>query len=380
MVLALALVLSAAPVAGPAELGDDVKLLYQVVTCQDGALPPSVDAAVVKAYCVKQKERFARFRDHWGARAQTFLTSLQPKGLPGELVYPFGGGDLMMALAAFPEAKVITTLSLELAGDPRRLRTVKDAKSLEQSLKAIATASASTLTANDSKSVNLSAIQQGELPGQLSMHLMGLALFDLVPTRARFFRVEPDGSLHYFSTAEIDAFAGTTAASLKSNWKPPDFSPAFANVELEFVPRDNPSAPPRVFRHLGANLSNDGLKAAPGVIKHLESKGPVAAMTKAASYLLWRDEFSTIREYLVGHARFMVSDSTGVPPRFWKAKGCTVATYGTFEKSFLGTWDVFQKELREAFAADPHPLPMRFGYPDGSPEKRSHLLTATCPP
>ncbi|MBX7097407.1 MAG: hypothetical protein K1X89_06835 [Myxococcaceae bacterium] len=379
MVLALALVLSAAPADAPAELGDDVKLLYQVVTCQDGALPANVDAAVVKAYCVKQQERFARFREHWGARAQTFLTSLEPKDLPAELVYPFGGGDLMMALTAFPDAKVITTLSLELAGDPRRLRTLKDPKALEQSLKAIGTASASTLISNDSKSVNLSAIQQGELPGQLSMHLMGLALYDLVPTRARFFRVEPDGSLHYFSAAEIEALGTTTAAQLKSNWKPPDFSPAFANVELEFVPRANPTAPPRIFRHLGANLSNDGLKAAPGVLKHLEAKGTVAAMTKAASYLLWRDEFSAVREYLLAHARFMVSDSTGVPPRFWKAKGCTVATYGTFEKSFLGTWEVFQKELRETFAADPHPLPMRFGYPDGSAEKRSHLMTATCP-
>src|SRR3954464_5941924 len=144
-------------------------MLYDLVTCQQ----PS-DAGPVVDYCKKQQPRFDRFREHWGTSGQQFLTSIEPKELPTELVYPFGGGDLMMALTAFPDAKVITTMSLELAGDPRRLRSVKDPAALDRSLKALLEASASTLTANDSKSVNLSKIQVGELPGQLSMHLMGL--------------------------------------------------------------------------------------------------------------------------------------------------------------------------------------------------------------
>ena len=47
-----------------------------------------------------------------------------PKDLPTALVYPFGGGDLMAALQLFPEATEITTISLELAGDPRRWRAL----------------------------------------------------------------------------------------------------------------------------------------------------------------------------------------------------------------------------------------------------------------
>src|SRR5205823_2677942 len=117
-------------------------------------------------------------------------TSIEPKELPTELVYPFGGGDLMMALATFPRAQVITTLSLEHAGDPRRLKTLKDDASLDKSLHALLEASNSTLLANDSKSTNLSMIQQGELPGQLSMHLFGLALFEQVPVSARYFKIE----------------------------------------------------------------------------------------------------------------------------------------------------------------------------------------------
>ena len=372
MLLALLLAVSDAgtPASTPLELTAQVRALYDVVTCQPDAGVP--------AYCKKQEPRFKRFREHWGAKAYEFLKTIEPEELPPELVYPFGGGDLMMALATFPRAQVITTLSLELAGDPRRLDGLSAAK-LKTSLDGIYEASGSTLTSNDSKSVNLSAIQQGELPGQLSMHLIGLALNGYVPVSARYFRIEPDGALHHYSKEEVDALEGKTAQQLKSNWKPPDFSVAFANVELGFVPVNEPGSKPRIFRHIGANLSNAGLEQTPGVIEHLAAKGRVAAMTKAASYLLWRQDFSIIREYLTANARFMISDSTGVLPRFWP-KGCTVKTYGAFDVTFLRTWEVLQTELAQEFKKQPQRrLPMRFGYPDGSPEKKSHLFTVDCP-
>jgi len=194
----------------------------------------------------------------------------------------------------------------------------------------------------------------------------------------RYFRVEPDGSLHYFSRAEIDALETVKATKLKETWKAPDFSPAFANVEVQFVPKGQPKATPRIHRHLGANLSDDGFTKAPGLLAHLSAKGRVSAMTKAASYLLWNPAFSVIRDWLVAHAVFMISDSTGVPPRYWKKAGCTVDTFGSFQKSFLGTWEGFQEELRTEFEKAKK-LPMRFGYPDGSPEKRSHCVVVKCP-
>lgn len=371
--LTLVVVLGAAE---PAEFIDDVRPLFQLVTCQ-GETPATLDAKTHATWCAAQQKRYAHFRDGWGGRARTFVQGLKPAELPGELVYPFGGGDLMSALQLFPEATVITTLSLELAGDPRRWRKLTDPKALRESLATLSNASASTLLSNDSLSKNLSATQRGELPGQLSMHLMGLALADQEPVSVRFFRVESDGSLHYLTADEVQALEGSTADRLKSNWKPPDFSPAFANVEVQFVPRGQSTAPRRIHRHLGANLSNDALP--PAVLAHLSAKGRVTAMTKAASYLLWRDAFSSLRNWLVQNANFMLSDSTGVPPHYWQERGCTVAAYGKFEKSFLGTAEGTQAELRKLFATA-HSLPMRFGYPDGSAAKHNHLLTATCPP
>jgi len=309
-------------------------------------------------------------------KARAFLEPLKPAGLPTELVYPFGGGDLMAALQLFPEAQVVSTLSLELAGDPRRWKTLTDAKKLKASLSAISNVTASRLLSNDSLAKNLSATQQGELPGQLSMHLMGLSLAGQEPVSVRFFRLEADGSLHYLTTEEISAVEGTTAKNLKASWKSPDFSPAFANVEVQFVPKGNLTAPRRTHRHFAANLANDSLPA--GLMKHLEAKGRVTSMTKAASYLLWREAFSVVRDWLLASSAFMVSDSTGIPPRHWTQKGCTVEAFGAFEKSFLGTWEGYQEELRTLFKTAKR-VPMRFGYPDGSPSKHNHVLLAKCP-
>lgn len=381
LVFALSLALAAADggvPAQPADFIDDVRLVFQVVTCQPQPVPAPLDAKTVEGFCKRMTPKFERFRTHWGVTAKDFVAAQRPAGLPAELVYPFGGGDLMMALTSFPDATTITTLSLELAGDPRRLKTLSDKAALEQSLKALDETATTTLLSNDSKSVNLSKLQRGELPGQLSMHLMGLALHDQQPVSVRFFRVEDDGSLHYYSLEEIAALEGTKASKLKATWKAPDFSPAFANVEVQFVPKGQPSAPRRVHRHIGANLSDEGLAKQPGLLKHLDQKGRVSAMTKAASYLLWQPTFGVMRDWLLSHAVFMISDSTGVPPRYWKKAGCAVDTFGSFQKSFLGTWEGFQQELRDEFATAKK-LPMRFGYPDGSPEKRSHCLVVKCP-
>jgi len=374
-VLSLALVLSLAAAPEGAEFIEDVRPLFRLITC-DTEVPPGLDAKTVTGWCANQKKRYEKFSEGWGVKARAFLEPLKPASLPTELVYPFGGGDLMAALQLFPEARVISTLSLELAGDPRRWKTLTDAKKLKTSLSAISNASASTLLSNDSLSKNLSATQQGELPGQLSMHLMGLSLAGQEPVSVRFFRLEADGTLHYLTTEEIAALEGTTAKNLKASWKSPDFSPAFANVEVQFVPKGNLTAPRRTHRHFAANLANDSLPV--GLMKHLEAKGRVTSMTKAASYLLWREAFSVVREWLLASSAFMVSDSTGIPPRHWTQKGCTVEAFGAFEKSFLGTWEGYQAELRTLFKTAKR-VPMRFGYPDGSPSKHNHLLLAKCP-
>ena len=97
-------------------------------------------------------------------------------------------------------------------------------------------------------------------------------------------------------------------------------------------------------------------------------------MTKAASYLLWSDAFSSVRDYLLGHMVFMISDSTGVPPAFAAKAGFVEETYGTFKGSLLRASVRHNRDFRKLWQGQPRrALPFRYGYLSGH---EPHLLVA----
>jgi hypothetical protein len=137
-----------------------------------------------------------------------------------------------------------------------------------------------------------------------------------------------------------------------------------------------------VHRHIAANLADGALDKTPGLLRYLESKGQVSAMTKAASYLLWRPDFAKVRGYLLAHAVFMISDSTGIPPEFARPAGFEQQTYGRFSGSFLGASGRLNTQFRELWKSQPaRDLPFRYGYIDSG--RHNHLLVtrkASAPP
>jgi hypothetical protein len=361
----------------PADFIAEARALMRVVTCQgDAPLPAGLDEKTEAAYCKRQQKSIAAYRDTYLPVASKFLAKLRPPGLPTTVVYPFGGGDLLSALTTYPDALDVTTLSLEHAGDPRRLGAIKSKEQLADSLEMIRFTSWGLLNANDSKTENLMKGQRGEIPGQLAFFLTALAIHGYEPVSLKFFRVEKDGALHHFTPSEIAAVEHEDAKLLRGKWTEPDFSTAFSNSELTFVKKgEDPRAGVRVHRHVAWDLS-DGAVRKTGIIQWLEQKGPIAAMTKAASYLLWRDDFSRVRNYLLAHMQLMISDSTGIPPRFARKAGFVQETYGTFEVSFLEASDAINADFVELWTAQPHrKLPIRYGYIDGAkPEGHVHLM------
>jgi hypothetical protein len=369
---------AAAPIRGeaPADFVAEARTLMRVVTCQgDAPLPAGFDAATHAAFCKKQQKSIAAYRDGYLPVASKFLAKLRPAGLPTTVVYPFGGGDLLSALTTYPDALDVTTASLEHAGDPRRLGAIATKEQLADSLEMIRYTSWGLLNANDSKTENLMKGQRGEIPGQLAFFLTALAVHGYEPVALRFFRVEGDGSLHYYTPSEIAAVEKEDAKLLRGKWTEPDFSMAFSNSELTFVKKGEPGATPRVHRHIAWDLSDPAVRKT-GIIRMLEQKGPVVAMTKAASYLLWREDFSRVRNYLLGHMVMMISDSTGIPPHWATRAGFVQETYGTFEVSFLEASESINAEFVALWTGQPHrKLPIRYGYIDGAkPTGNVHLL------
>lgn len=358
--------------AAPLDFTAEAKLLYRVVACgNESPLPENMDAKVVGEHCKELHRRFDKYRETWVHEASPFIQSLKPAGLPTTVVYPFGGGDLISAITTYPEATEITTMSLEHAGDPRRIKAITT-EQLKSSLQLIRSTSAGLLTANDSKTENLMKGQRGEIPGQLSFFLIALAVHGYEPISLKYVKTNPDGSLRYLTAPELESLEKNEAKLLNRVWVAPDFSEAFDNLELIAVKKGgDPTKDRLVHRHFAQNLDDAHFGKDEGMKGYLKARTPIVAMTKAASYLLWRDNFSTIRNYLLENMRFMVSDSTGIPPKFATPAGFTQEAYGKFNESFLGA----NAEYNSAFRAlwkDAKPLNFRYGYLDKSLSK--HML------
>jgi hypothetical protein len=351
-----------------ADAGDDfiadARLLYQVVACAPppaapappAPLPGALPAAVADQHCRQMRLLVQRWRHRWVDKAVPFLAGLVPPDLPTEVVYPFGGGDLFTALATFPRASTITTLSLEPSGNPQTFAGATP-EAQEHALSVFRDHVRRLSFATHSKTTNLLEFRHEVLPDQLAFALLALVAFDLEPVRLRFFDVDADGTLHYLTR--------DTIAARKTR--------QFANMELGFRRRGDADAPVRLHRHLQANLADQPLERTPGVIAHLAAKGHVAAMTKAASYLLWSPSFTRIRNYLLEHADWMISDSTGIPPRFAAGAGFEQQTFGQFTGAFLKASPEHEQAFVDLWAGQPaRPLGFGFGYPDK--DSHDHLL------
>lgn len=339
--------------------------LFRVAACGGtDDLPSRFDASVVAKHCEELAHAYDEYKKSWLDVAEPFLASLRPKTLPGVVVYPFGGGDLVTALATFPDASEITTISLEPAGDVRPIDQLAPEK-LGRELAAHRAHLERLFEKAHSRTDNLEKEAQADLPGEIVFALGALVVHGDEPVSLRYFRLGADGTVNYVTQADIDAQAH----------HPKALRALFDNAELRFRKSGHPEAPVQVLRHIAFNLDDAHLKADPSLLAHLSTKGKVAAMTKAASHLLWNDHFSMIRDWLVGHTDWMVSDSTGIPPRYAQPAGYSQDTYGTFDgPALFGLYDDKDaNDFKRLFASQPsRELAFRYGYPDR--DGHAHLI------
>jgi hypothetical protein len=347
----------------PRELIEDAKGLLVVGACADGAPPATVTAKTVEAHCKTVRKAQDDYKKGWVTPVREFFATAVPSTVPKVVVYPFAGGDLSTALTVYPDADEITTLSLEPAGDPRALSRLDD-KQVKVALKVVATELSSLYRSSYSKTMNMIGAMRGaKLPTQLIFSLSALAIHGYEPTAMRYFRLSTHGDVQYLTDADFAAID-----KIKDNGKR---NQALSNVEIKFKKQGGTKV--QTYRHVMANLDDSHLAADPSALEHLDKKGGVAAMTKAASYLLSFGNFSTMRKYIVDHVEWMVSDSTGLPPKYGEAAGFEYETHGSYEASNMKAGTQVTPQLVALYKQQPkRPLTFRFGYPDK--KWRGHLI------
>ncbi|HET9993476.1 MAG TPA: hypothetical protein VFQ65_33295, partial [Kofleriaceae bacterium] len=243
------------------DYGPQVRAMFRVAACgTDDAIPDRFSIRTIDSHCKEMQEVYKSYKHAWADRAQSFIAELRPKDIPHTVVYPFGGGDLSSALAVYPDAEELTTISLEAAGDIRAIDAITKAQ-LATDLDTITTDIRRLYHAAHSTTKSLQEASHSVLPGTIMMALAGLAVHDMEPVALHYFDIEADGTLRYLANDELDARASDFAAQKRGSKAPKKVThywyeqdSAFANVEIKFRPRGDDKAPLRTYRHIVANL------------------------------------------------------------------------------------------------------------------------------
>jgi hypothetical protein len=234
------------PRESPVDFVAEVRQVHALLACE-GTLP-GLDAAAMKAFCAP-KERARREERARAARAavQAALPTPRPERVPPVVVYPLSSGDLLGALAVFPEARNITLTTRSPVGDPRPA-TLRDPARLRAFLE--------------------SAAAPGEPALALPALLAALIADGREPESLRYFRIEEGGALHYYGLDELATLG-------EQGW---------AHCELLISKRSEPGRM-RIVRVLSADLSDAAAAATPGPLAHLSAKGTFAALLPPADAL-----------------------------------------------------------------------------------------------
>jgi len=343
-----------------------VQAAFRVAACggDDTLIPAHIDKKIVESHCNLLKAGYAEYKKEWLDVAGPFLAKLRPANLPTTVVYPFGGGDLVSALATYPDATELTTVSLEIAGDIRAIDKA-DNKRLQSELSQLRDHLGKLFLKAHSRTINLDIETKGAIPGEVAFTMAALAIHGYEPVTFRYFAFAPDGTLQWLTEEDI--------AKNKSEGR----AGPFANAEIRF--RKAGDTKVRILRHVAYDLSDANMKRAPALLKHLQAKGKVSTMTKAASHLLWDDQnFAVIRDYLMTHTDWMISDTTGVPPRVATKYGFVQDVYGAYEwpEPFGTVNNVDAKAFHDMFKTAT-PITFRYGYPDN--KSHGHIVVTRKP-
>ena len=253
--------------------------------------------------------------------------------------YPFSGPDVLYADTLFPDSKILIMAGLEPVGTMPDLAKLQADGRLGPYLNQVKTSLVTILAA--------SFFKTKDMKNDFNNHLVD----GLVPAIAVF--IARQGHT-------IDSLQYVTLGS-DGVVHPRGVGSGAPGVQITYFKGDRDN--PRTVLYFQANLANDGLKSNPGYIRLMQRLAPGTTYLKAASYLLYEDYFSTMRNAILADSLAVVEDDSGIPFSYFKPDQWTVTPYGNYTGPIGLFKEHFQPDLMEYYARTPHePLTFGSGY------------------
>jgi hypothetical protein len=115
--------------------------------------------------------------------------------------------------------------------------------------------------------------------------------------------------------------------------------------------------------YISQNVADKELEKKPGFALYFQKRGAIVSYFKAASYLLYNEYFSTIRNVVLNQSKIVLQDDSGLPLKGLRDAGFNVELLGEYTKTISLFSNRFQQDMKDEYAATPPAkLPFTIGY------------------
>ena len=263
----------------------------------------------------------------------------------GPVFYMFSGPDFLYANAFFPAAQSYILCGKEPIGAIPNIQEISR-EALPAALGNLRKSLESVLSWSFFISKQLRTdITQTQLTGTLPILYVFLARSGATIESVSLLSVDNDGAI-------------------AANGKTPAVKIVFRNTK----------GTEQTLYYFNTDVSDDGIKSAPGFLKFCEKQAPGVSLLKASSYLMHEGGFAKVREFLLAASKLILQDDSGIPMKYFDDSKWNIRLCG----NYLGPIDTFkrffQPELAQNYAAmNPPPLGFGFGY-QWQPDRSSLII------
>ncbi len=314
--------------AQPASADDTARLLAGMRPSPDSPLIALTNDQTWQQHANGFNAIFAKVDSRQLARirawSQAKLTSPSPV-----LFYMFSGPDFLYANAFFPNASTYVMSGLEPTGPVPDLTKLSGdllahgLRNIEESLRSILTYS--FFRTNDMRRTLVASRVTGTLP----ILYVFLARSKKTIKDVSLVKLDEDGRL------QDDDGVGAAAEGVKTA----------RGVKIEFV---GDEGRPQTLYYFSVNTANDGFKAS-GFMRFCERLGTGDAFVKSASYLMHRDHFSDVRDFLLEHSRLLLQDDSGIPVTRFDQTSWQLRPFGHYSGPIGLFANRYQSKLAQLF-------------------------------
>lgn len=253
------------------------------------------------------------------------------------IFYPFSGPDFLYAYSLFPNAKEYLMIGLEPVG------TLPDFE-------------------------NISAAQKAQKLQNINQSLYAILEYSFFRTKAMAVDLEKQGVLPILlvfmartNNQILDVqYVGVDENAQLQEREAGDAAGLIPGVKISLLPEGE--SEPKTLYYFSTDLSNDGLNKNPQFVEFAKqyADGSVTYL-KAASYLMYNDYFSTIRDLILNQSTALLQDDSGMPVKYVDEAKWDRTFYGQYIQPIDLFASRYQSDLRAIYKSDSSIKPLDFG-------------------